>query len=402
MVFFSDINLYNIDGILIATSRSKIFDEGLISEKMNPRAFNHLTVNKKTLIIQKEKIGNYEYLSAYVPFRNSENKLIAYLNLPYFARQNELLKEISTFLIAFFNIYILLFAIAIFVTIFISRNITKPLQLIKDKIGRIKLGSTNEKIEWKRKDEIGALISEYNRMIDEMGRSAELLAKSEREGAWREMAKQVAHEIKNPLTPMKLSTQYLQKAWDDKAPDWDKRLKSFTRTLTEQIETLSTIASGFSDFAKMPVPKIEKIELVNILQNAIDIFNNRKKYSIELKYSGEKNYFIIGDKNQMIRVFNNLIKNSIQAMSDLDFGKIIIKISSSEKEHIIKITDNGTGIPEGQTDNIFSPSFTTKSSGTGLGLAIVKSIISEAGGEISFKSEEGNGTTFEIRLPIYK
>ena len=228
-------------------------------------------------------------------------------------------------------------------------------------------------------------------MIDEMGRSAELLAKSEREGAWREMAKQVAHEIKNPLTPMKLSTQYLQKAWDDKAPDWDKRLKSFTRTLTEQIETLSTIASGFSDFAKMPVPKIEKIELVNILQNAI-----------ELKYSGEKNYFIIGDKNQMIRVFNNLIKNSIQAMSDLDFGKIIIKISSSEKEHIIKITDNGTGIPEGQTDNIFSPSFTTKSSGTGLGLAIVKSIISEAGGEISFKSEEGNGTTFEIRLPIYK
>ena len=186
----------------------------------------------------------------------------------------------------------------------------------------------------------------------------------------------------------------------------DKYGRKMTLLLSGSLFSISAIgcaiASGFSDFAKIPVPKIEKIELVNILQNAIDIFNNRKKYSIELKYSGEKNYFIIGDKNQMIRVFNNLIKNSIQAMSDLDFGKIIIKISSSEKEHIIKITDNGTGIPEGQTDNIFSPSFTTKSSGTGLGLAIVKSIISEAGGEISFKSEEGNGTTFEIRLPIYK
>ena len=402
LVFFSDINLYDLNGTLIATSRAKIFDEGLISEKIDPHAFNKLTVDEKILFIQSEKIGNYEYLSAYVPFRNSENKLIAYLNLPYFARQNELLKEISTFLIAFFNIYVLLFAIAIFVTILISRYITKPLQLIKGKISRVKLGKSNEKIEWKRKDEIGALISEYNRMIDEMEKSAELLAKSEREVAWREMAKQVAHEIKNPLTPMKLSAQYLQKAWDDKAPDWDKRLKNFTQTITEQIETLSTIASEFSDFAKMPVTKNEKIELIKILQNSIDIFKDYKKYNIELKYSGSKNYYVLGDKNQMLRVFNNLIKNSIQAMSHKDSGNIDIEISSSEKEHIIKITDDGHGITEEQAGSIFSPSFTTRSSGTGLGLSIVKSIITEAGGEISFSSEEGKGTTFEIRLPVYK
>ena len=399
LVFFSDINLYNLDGNLIATSRSKIFDEGLISEKMNPLAFKQLTVNKKTLITQREKIGNYEYLSAYVPFINSNNELIAYLNLPYFARQNELLKEISTFLIAFFNIYVLLFAIAIFVTILISRYITKPLQLIKEKISRIKLGKNNEKIDWKRKDEIGALISEYNRMIDEMERSAELLARSEREGAWREMAKQVAHEIKNPLTPMKLSTQYLQKAWDDKAPDWDKRLKSFTRTLTEQIETLSSIASGFSDFAKMPISKIEKIELVNIIQNSITIFKDRKKYKIELKYPETQKFYILGDKNQMLRVFNNLIKNSIQAINQMEFGNIEIEISSHGNEHIVKVSDDGRGISKEQKSQIFSPSFTTKSSGTGLGLSIVKSIISEAGGTISFKSEEGKGTTFEIRLP---
>ena len=402
LVFFSDINLYDLNGSLIATSRAKIFDEGLISEKIDHNAFNKLTVDEKILFIQSEKIGNYEYLSAYVPFRNSENKLIAYLNLPYFARQNELLKEISTFLIAFFNIYVLLFAIAIFVTILISRYITKPLQLIKGKISRVKLGKTNEKIDWKRKDEIGALISEYNRMIDEMEKSAKLLAKSEREGAWREMAKQVAHEIKNPLTPMKLSAQYLQKAWEDKAPDWDKRLKNFTQTITEQIETLSTIASEFSDFAKMPVTKNEKIELIKILKNSIDIFKDYKKYSIELKYSGTKNYYVLGDKNQMLRVFNNLIKNSIQAMSRKDSGNIDIEISSSEKEHIIKITDDGHGITEEQAGRIFSPSFTTRSSGTGLGLAIVKSIITEANGKISFTSEEGKGTTFEIRLPMYK
>jgi len=401
LVFFSDINLYDLDGNLIASSRPKIFDEGLVSFKINTVAFRKLVINKKILFIQNEKIGNHDYLSAYVPFLNEQNKLIAYLNLPYFAKQTELKNEISTFLTAFINIYVLLFAIAIFIAIIISRYITKPLQLIKNKISKLQLGKLNEKIEWIRKDEIGSLVIEYNRMIDELVTSAELLAKSERESAWREMAKQVAHEIKNPLTPMKLSVQYLKKAWDEKASDWEQRLNRFSQTIIEQIDSLSTIASEFSDFAKMPQTKNDKIELSKIIRSSINLFNDVKFVDINFESGKDKKYFVFADEKQILRVFNNLIKNSIQAISSADGGKIDISIIPENEFYIIKIDDNGSGIPKEQSDKIFFPNFTTKSGGMGLGLAIVKSIVIDSGGKIWFESEEGKGTAFIIKLPVY-
>ncbi len=401
LVFFSDINLYDLNGNLIASSRPKIFDEGLVSDKINTIAFRHLVINKKLLFIQNEKIGNHDYLSAYVPFLNEQNKLIAYLNLPYFAKQTELKNEISTFLTAFINIYVLLFAIAIFIAIVISRYITKPLKLLENKISKLQLGKLNEKIEWIRKDEIGSLVIEYNRMIDELANSAELLAKSERESAWREMAKQVAHEIKNPLTPMKLSVQYLKKAWDEKVSDWEQRLNRFSQTIIEQIDSLSTIASEFSDFAKMPQTKNEKIELSKIIRSSINLFKDVKFVDINFEAGKDKKYFVFADEKQILRVFNNLIKNSIQAISSTDGGKIDISINPENEFYIIKITDNGSGIPKEQADKIFFPSFTTKSGGMGLGLAIVKSIVIDAGGKIWFESQEGKGTTFKIKLPVY-
>ncbi|MBE9481272.1 MAG: GHKL domain-containing protein, partial [Bacteroidetes bacterium] len=401
LVFFSDINLYDLNGNLIASSRPKIFDEGLVSDKINTIAFRHLVINKKLLFIQNEKIGNHDYLSAYVPFLNEQNKLIAYLNLPYFAKQTELKNEISTFLTAFINIYVLLFAIAIFIAIVISRYITKPLKLLENKISKLQLGKLNEKIEWIRKDEIGSLVIEYNRMIDELANSAELLAKSERESAWREMAKQVAHEIKNPLTPMKLSVQYLKKAWDEKVSDWEQRLNRFSQTIIEQIDSLSTIASEFSDFAKMPQTKNEKIELSKIIRSSINLFKDVKFVDINFEAGKDKKYFVFADEKQILRVFNNLIKNSIQAISSTDGGKIDISINPENEFYIIKITDNGSGIPKEQADKIFFPSFTTKSGGMGLGLAIVKSIVINAGGKIWFESQEGKGTTFKIKLPVY-
>ncbi|MDP1745560.1 MAG: hypothetical protein Q8L90_08285, partial [Bacteroidota bacterium] len=221
-VFFTDINLYDTKGNLYASSRPKVFDEGLTSKKMNPEAFLQIAVFEKTEFIHDERIGKLEYLSAYIPFKNKDGKLLSYLNLPYFAKQNELEKEISGFLVALINIYVLLFALSIVTAILISNYVTKPLKLIQDKLSKIKLGKTNELIEWQEMDEIGSLVSEYNRMIVELTKSAELLAKSERESAWREMAKQVAHEIKNPLTPMKLSIQHLQSIWKDDAPDMDQ------------------------------------------------------------------------------------------------------------------------------------------------------------------------------------
>lgn len=235
-------------------------------------------------------------------------------------------------------------------------------------------------------------------MIDELSNSALLLVRSEREGAWREMAKQVAHEIKNPLTPMKLSVQYLKKAWDENEKDWDKRLARFTKTIIEQIDSLSEIANAFSDFAKMPVQKSEQVDLKYIINNSIELFkeNTDVKYVL---YLPEDKYLVKADKNQMLRVFNNLIKNSIQAIGSKKDGQVTISVKKSQKEMIVVIADNGTGIPQEMADKIFSPSFTTKSSGMGLGLAIVKNIVLNAGGNIWFESKAKVGTTFYISLP---
>ncbi|MCX6233073.1 MAG: ATP-binding protein [Bacteroidetes bacterium] len=400
-VFFTDINIFDTNGDLIASSREQLFDEGLISRKMNPQAYFELRNTGKTQFVEKENIGKDEYLSAYMPFRNNENKLIAYVNLPYFAKQSELKKEISSFLKAYLNIYVFLIAVAVFMALFISNYITRPLKLIKDKLSNIKLGKKNEKIDWNKNDEIGNLINEYNSMLDQLARSAEMLAKSEREEAWREMAKQVAHEIKNPLTPMKLSIQHLQKAWEDKDPDWEQRLKRFTNTIVEQIDSLSVIASEFSDFTKLPRTDFEKVEITDCIQHALDLYRDNTENKIRFETQWIENCYVLADRKQLIRVFINLIKNAIQAIPATKEGMIKIAVEKQNTNVKVTIADNGVGIETTQTDKIFSPDFTTKTGGSGLGLAIVKSIIENTGGSIRFESEADKGTVFIVELKEY-
>ncbi|MGD0709687.1 MAG: ATP-binding protein [Bacteroidales bacterium] len=398
-IFSTDINIYTPGGILVASSRPQVFDEGMISRKMDAKAFSELSLSKHTLYIHDENIGNMKYLSAYVPFRNNNNQLAGYINLPYFAKQSELKKEISTFLITFININVILTAIAIIIALLVSNYITRPMKFIKDKLSQIKLGRKNEKIEWTRNDEIGGLINEYNRMIDELAESAELLARSERESAWREMAKQVAHEIKNPLTPMKLSIQHLQRSWEDKAPDWNERLSRFTRTMIEQIESLNKIAAEFSDFAKMPKAKNENVDIAEILENAVELFQDNK-LQINIQNTCNEPLIINADKTQVLRIFNNLIKNAAQAINDVEKGKIDIRLSSTETSFLVRISDNGIGITDEQKDKIFSPNFTTKTGGMGLGLAMVKNIVESYQGKIWFESEQSSGTTFFVEFPV--
>lgn len=399
LVFFSDINLYDLKGSLFASSRPEIFDKGLIGEKMEQKAFYFMQTKQRSLYLHKEKIGDYQYLSVYIPFRNVENKTIAYLNLPYFAKQDEITNEISAFIATIINIDIILIAIAIIVALIISNYITRPVQTLKEKIGKIRLGKKNEKIEWKKRDEIGALVIEYNRMLEELEKSADLLARSERESAWRDVARQVAHEIKNPLTPMKLSVQYLQRSWNEKASDWDLKLKKFTETITEQIDTLAKIASDFSDFAKMPKTVKSDVNLIEIISNTIHLFKASKDIRFELNFNNENDYTLKADKEQVLRVFNNLIKNSVQAIPENSRGLIQVNLEGSDHWFSISIVDNGKGIPDNEKDQIFSPNFTTKSSGMGIGLTMVKNIISAMGGTISFESQLGKGTTFIIQIP---
>jgi two-component system nitrogen regulation sensor histidine kinase NtrY len=398
-VFFVDVNLYSPQGRLIATSRPEIFEEGLSSELMNREAFSQLNYLHNSYYFQREKIGENGYNSAYMPFFNERNQLLAYLNLPYFARQDDLKKEISAFLVAFINVYVFLIIVGIFLALFVSNYISRPLRILASRISQLSFGKHNEKIEWKRRDEIGQLVDEYNRMIEELVKSADLLARSERETAWREMARQVAHEIKNPLTPMKLSVQHLEKAWIDNASDWDERLKRFTETMTEQIESLSAIASEFSDFAKMPVTQPENLDLNEILENVKELYQDTSRIRFEFRYDSHVSHTILGDRKQLLRVFTNLTNNAVQAIGNKEEGVISIELKSADTKYCVKISDSGSGISAEISDRIFQPNFTTKSGGMGLGLAIVKSIIHGLGGEISFVSKEGSGTTFILVFP---
>ncbi|MEI6765598.1 MAG: ATP-binding protein [Bacteroidota bacterium] len=401
-VFFTDINLYDTHGNLISTSRPQIFTEGLVSMRMNPLAYGEMTYNSKTLYVHKENIGSLEYYSAYVPFYNNKAQLIAYLNLPYFAKEGELKKELTLFLMAFINIYVFLIAISVIIALLVASRITRPLALIRDKISHVKLGRKNEKIDWLRKDEIGNLINEYNRMIDELAQSAELLARSERESAWREMAKQVAHEIKNPLTPMKLSIQHLERAWKDGVPDWGQRLERFTKTVVAQIDNLSAIATEFSDFAKMPRPENGKVDLYKIIGDVAGLYGDLSNIRITIMPENHQPFYIMADEKQILRVMNNLVKNSVQAIGKDEGGLIAISIVKQDDNYSVSITDNGCGIPSDMTSKIFTPNFSTKTEGMGLGLAMVKSIIENSGGSIRFESEESRGTTFTFSLPVYK
>ncbi len=398
-IFFTDINLFNTDGKLLASSRSRIYDEGLVAELMNPVALSSMKDKNKSYFIHNERIGKLNYLSAYVPLKNFDNQLLGYINLPYFARESEMRYEISTFLVTSMNIYLLLLVMAIVVAFFISGYVTRPLQLIRENLSRIKLGRTNVKIKWNRNDEIGSLVNEYNRMIDELETSAELLAKNERESAWREMAKQVAHEIKNPLTPMRLSVQYLQKAWDDKVDDWDERLRGFTKTMVEQIDSLSLIASEFSDFAKLPSNNNSKINLKNFITEVFDLYKDFEKVKINLDFDKDE-MVVYADPKQMLRVFNNLIKNAIQSYPKDEVAHITIQCAREGENAVIRVKDKGCGIPDNQKSKIFKPYFTTKTGGLGLGLAMVKNIIEGFYGTISFESQAGAGSVFIITLPL--
>lgn len=397
--YFTDINIYNPDGFLLASSRDQIFREGMIAEQISPYSAKLLMVDKRSFFIERENIGSYSFLSAYTPVRNFDNHLLGYLNLPYFAKQEEIRREISGLISAFANIYIIMIAITVLLALLMARYITKPLQQIGNQFSRVKIGNKNAKIDWTRKDEIGSLVEEYNRMIDKMEQSAELLARSERESAWRLMARQVAHEIKNPLTPIKLSMQLLLRAWDDKAPDWDIRLKRFSQTLIMQIDTLSSIATEFSDFAQMPEPQIQQFDIIPIVQQSVSLFRDQSDCEIFFETKVQE-CVIKADPNQILRVFNNLIKNALQAIPDNRQGLIMIKLAINGNSCDIRFEDNGTGIATDQQTRIFSPNFTTKTAGMGLGLAMVKNIIDNSAGSIRFETSPGKGTTFFVLLPL--
>jgi signal transduction histidine kinase len=401
-IFRTDINIYDVKGELIASSRPEIFSKGLTSERMNSEAYYELSERYQHNYFQPEKIGNLSYLSAYEPIMNNRGDYLGYLNLPYFTREDELKQSISTFIVAFINLYLLLFLASVIVAVFLSNKITLPLSLIREKLKGIQLGKKSEQINYQGEDEIGALVREYNHKVDELAESAELLAKSERELAWREMAKQVAHEIKNPLTPMKLNIQYLQRAKAEGKEHYDDFFDRVTKNLIEQIDTLSGIATEFSNFAQIPKAKNEVFDLIEVLKNVCDLFEPSQNLHFSFEMNNLKEVRIFADKEQLSRAFLNLIKNGIQSIPTDQIGEINITVKKDESHAVITISDNGTGISEEAQEHLFEPNFTTKTSGMGLGLSIVQNIIQSFGGKISYETSAQTGTTFFIEIPRYQ
>ena len=396
--YSTDLILFDLKGVPLITTQPRIYEDGLQPRRMNSRAFISLSKLHKSEFINQETIGELKYKSVYAPLANSKGVTTAYLELPYFSNESDYNARIVSLLNIMINVYALIFIVIGLFAVIIARQITAPLSFMQMSLGKIIYGKKNEPIKWERDDEIGALVNEYNKMIAALETNAQKLAQSERESAWREMAKQVAHEIKNPLTPLKLGLQLLEKSWRDKDPKFDQKFERFSKSFVEQIESLSSIASEFSSFAKMPDTRLERINIFDMPAQAVAIFVHMDNIKINYDYP-DSPFYINADRDQLLRCFNNLLKNAIEATQHRNPGIIDIKYVINERHILLSIKDNGDGIPASMREKIFEPNFTTKSSGTGLGLAFVKNSIENANGRVWFETIQGVGTTFYLSLP---
>lgn len=399
-IHYLDVNLYDRQGDLRYTSIGEVYKRGVLSRKMQPLAFFHLGRMRQVQYVQEEHMSDLEYLSFYTAVREPKSgEVLAYLNIPYFTSQIDLQQEISNFLVTIINLNAFIFLISGIIALFITNRITRSFSVIGDKMRAIQLGRTNEAIVWTAKDEIGALVAQYNKMVQQLEQSAAALAKSEREGAWREMARQVAHEIKNPLTPMKLSIQYLQKAINNDHPNVQELTGRVANTLVEQIDHLSKIAADFSRFANIGNQQLEHFDLHDVLESVVQLY--RANPNVKLLWRPvPAPVQVRADRTQVNRLFTNLFSNAVEACAGMDECVIRVEETLTDGGIQLRIKDNGEGIPEAMQEKIFMPNFTTKTSGTGLGLAMSKGIVEQAGGRIWFETAEGSGTIFFVELPV--
>jgi two-component system nitrogen regulation sensor histidine kinase NtrY len=396
----SDINLFSNKGRLIYTNQSMIYETGLLSKLINPIAYADIINHRFHSVMLNESVGKLKYNVAYVGMKSYETgEVIGVVSIPFFESKNEIDKQLIEVLTTIVNIFTTIFLAFLFLSYFASHLLTVPLRIITQKINRTSLSQDNEPIEWSSKDEIGVLVGEYNKMLIKLEENKTALAKSEKESAWREMAKQVAHEIKNPLTPMKLTIQHLQRTLKEKKGNIKDISEKALNVLLEQVDNLSEIATSFSLFAKMPIPKYLKFDISKVLLNAVNLHNNQNEVIVEAKIEQGK-FTILGDDQLMSSIFTNLLLNSIQSVPNKRKPEIKAFLSSKDSKLLIEIRDNGTGIPQNIRDKVFIPNFSTKFSGSGIGLAVAKRGVEHAGGRIWFETIEGTGTSFFIELPL--
>ena len=390
-----NISMYDLKGNLLKSSIASAFEK-IDRKPIRDNLLYELAQNSNHKIFKARVENGIGYQSSFSFIHDTKFKRIGILELQFTQDNSEIENELKEFILRLGLVYILMFLIAIALAYFLSSYITRSIKTISDKIEQTRLNKRNEKIILnKASGEIDVLVEAYNNMIDELGESAAKLARSEREQAWREMAKQVAHEIKNPLTPMRLTVQSFERRFDPLDEKAKEKLKEYSQTLIQQIDVMSSIASAFSDFAKMPTQKKEQIEIISVVKFALDVFT--EEY---IKYCPKETELYANlDKTQLIRIITNLVKNAIQAIDKVENPLIEVTVLSENNSLKITVSDNGKGISDDVKDLIFEPKFTTKTSGMGLGLAMIKNIIEAYDGVISFTSKEEVGTVFTVILP---
>lgn len=392
-----EINIYSLDGKLLKSSKSK-FSIDPVSPPIPKYIVKLVQSSVEKRYIDIKTIDGKKNRSSHSLIKDDKFKPLGILNLPYVEDDSYYQTELQNFLMRLAQVYTFMLLVAFAVAYFLSSYITKSLKTISDKLSETSLNQKNEKIVLEASSkEINLLIKAYNAMVDELEESALKLAQSEREEAWQEMAKQVAHEIKNPLTPMRLTVQSFQRKFDPNDPNLKQKINDYSETLIQQIDTMSSVASAFSNFASMPAQQNETLNVVDVVELTMDIFN--EEY---IHFEAEEHEIISKiDRTQLIRIITNLVKNAIQSIPENQEKKAIaVKIKKQNNTVLIVVTDNGIGIAVEDFNRIFQPKFTTKTSGMGLGLGIIKNIIENYKGTITLESQKGKGTIFTVSLPI--
>jgi len=390
----TDINVYDMEGNLVGSSSPTIFEKGIISTHIHPEPF----FSQNSTMIRKERIGDMDYMAAYTEFFNGNYVQIGYIEVPYYIAADEQHMAVDDFLSRLFPPFMVVMILAVLLALLMSRGLTRPLMAVSEALKQVQVGKRNKHLHYTHNDEVGAIVEEYNKMVDQLEDSTDKLARSEREDAWRTMARQIAHEINNMLTPMRLNIQMLQRLKANNLDErFDEKFESVSNTLINHIDSLANIATSFSSFAKMPDQHPVDVDIAVQLFSVITLFRENTEQTAIRYVGAEYGVHAQADGEQIRQVFTNLIKNALQAINGAADGDIIVMLKDLSDSVEISVSDNGCGIPEDIRERIFMPYFTTKTTGTGLGLGISKNIVEGCGGKIWFETSN-KGTTFFVSL----
>jgi len=392
----ADINLFSVNGRLMASSQQTIYDDKLLSEYINPEALRRIREEDSERIILSENLGSLNYKSAYFAVKSfNDASLLGIMSMPFFESKTQQQRQQIDVFTSIINIFTFIFILSLVVSFMASRVLTNPLRIITQRIRKTTFGETNEPIHWNTADEIGLLVNEYNSMLVKLEKSRAALVRSEKEAAWKEIAQQVAHEIKNPLTPMKLTLQHMRRLSENGG---DENFRKSIDNLLRQIDNLSDIVTSFSAFARLPAPDPTRFNLSDLLQQLAQLHRKPEvEFVLQLPY---ESIYVIADEKMMSGIFTNLIINAVQAMEKQTAPRLEIGLTKKEKEAVMYVKDNGSGISEEIQDKVFVPSFSTKETGSGIGLALARRGVEQAGGSIWFETVPGYGTTFYVSLPL--